>query len=115
MVINAQLPNFLWSEVVNMTIYFTNQNPTSVNGSLTPIHFSTSQPPKLNHLKMFGCLAYIHVIKLIGGKMEPRFTKNLFVGYDNMSQAYHVYNPHTCQIVISKDVVCNEEVMQQWF
>ncbi len=61
---------------------------------------------------MFGCLAYIHVVKLVVGKMEPRPTKSLFVGYDNMSKAYRVYNPHTCQIVISKDVVFNEEVMQ---
>jgi hypothetical protein len=44
--------------------------------------------------------------------MEPRFTKGLFVGYDDcMSKAYHVYNPHTCWIVISKDVMFNEEVV----
>jgi len=105
MAISPQLPIFLWSEVVNMTIYLTYQNPTNVNGGLTPVHLYTSQPPKLNHLKVFGCLAYIHVAKLVGGKMEPRSTRSLFVGYDNMFKAYLVYNPHTCQVVISKDVV----------
>jgi hypothetical protein len=65
-----------------------------------------------NSNSVSGCLAYIHVVKLIGGKMEPRSTKSLFVGYHNMSKAYLMYNPHTCQIVISKNVVFNEEVMQ---
>ncbi len=44
--------------------------------------------------------------------MEPRSTKGKFVGYDDcMSKRYHVYNPHTCWIVISKDVMFNEEVV----
>ncbi len=44
--------------------------------------------------------------------MEPRSIKGLFVGYDDhMSKAYHVYNPHTCWIVIFKNIMFNEEVM----
>jgi hypothetical protein len=44
--------------------------------------------------------------------MEPRSIKGLFVGYDDhMSKAYHVYNPHTCWIVISKNIMFNEEFM----
>jgi len=46
--------------------------------------------------------------------MEPRSTKGLFVGYDDcMSKTYHVYNPRTCWIVISKDVMFNEEIMRE--
>jgi hypothetical protein len=80
MVISAQLPKKLWIEVVDMTIYLKNQNPTNVNGGLTPLHLYTSQPPKLNHLKIFNCLTYIHVAKLVSGKMEPRSTKSPICG-----------------------------------
>jgi hypothetical protein len=85
-----------------MTIYLTNQNPTSANGGLTLIYLYTSQPPKLNHLKVFGCLAYIYVVKLIGGKMEPRSTKSYL--WDMITCPRHIVciTLRHAQIVISK-------------
>ena len=70
--INTELPKELWPEAVNTAIYLLNRLPTQrLNGGV-PIEaldrsLSLKQDrdfrPNLNHLKIFGCTAYIHISK----------------------------------------------------
>jgi hypothetical protein len=60
---------------------------------MNPKHVYTREFPRLGHLKVFGCLAYIHVPKVGMDKLEPRAIKGIFIGYDDVSKTYCIYNP----------------------
>jgi hypothetical protein len=49
--------------------------------------------PEVGHLRIFGCLVYIHVPKEKRTKMEPSAKKRVFVGYSEKSKAYRIYVP----------------------
>ena len=49
--------------------------------------------PEVEHLRIFGCLVYIHVPKEKRTKMELSGKKGVFVGYNENSKDYRIYVP----------------------
>jgi hypothetical protein len=47
--------------------------------------------------------------------MGSKFIRCIFTSYNEASKAYHCYNPKTWKMIISKDVVSNEDVMKVEF
>ena len=64
----------------------------------------------VSHLRIFGCLVYIHVPKEKRSKLEPSGKKGTFVGYSETSKAYQIYNHIQRQIEVGLDVTFDEEV-----
>ncbi|KAI4370308.1 hypothetical protein MLD38_018671 [Melastoma candidum] len=52
------LPNSLWAEVVNTTTYILNRSPTKAVQNKTPYEAWHKRKPVVDHLKVFGCVAY---------------------------------------------------------
>jgi hypothetical protein len=59
-------------------------------------------------MRVFGCLAYVHVDKSQRQKLDDRAWKGVFVGYASESPSWLVYNPATRQVVSSRNVVIDE-------
>jgi hypothetical protein len=53
----------------------------------------TGEKSEVNHLRIFGCLVYVHVPKDKRSKLDPSGKKGIFVGYSETSKAYIVYIP----------------------
>jgi hypothetical protein len=53
----------------------------------------TREKLEVNHLRMFGCLVYVHVPNDKRLKLDPSGKKGIFVGYSETSKAYRVYIP----------------------
>ena len=77
---------------------------------MTPEEAFTGVKPKVGHLRIFGCLVYIHVPKDKRTKLEPSGKKGTFVGYIESSKACKIYIPGSRHIEVSKDVSFKEEV-----
>ena len=75
----------------------------------TPEEVFTSEKPDVGHLRIFGCIVYIHVPKEKRTKMEPSEKKGIFVGYSETSKAYSIYIPGQRHIEISRDVTFDED------
>ena len=41
----------------------------------------TGKKPDLSHLKVFGCLAYVHAPDELRSKLGPKAKKCVFIGY----------------------------------
>jgi hypothetical protein len=67
-----------------------------------------SRKPSIEHLKVFGCLAYVHVLIELRSKVNPNVEKCIFVGYSKEQKGYRCYNPLTKKIVVSYGVVFDE-------
>ncbi len=54
-------PNYFWAEAVAIIVYIMNRAPTTTIHGMTPKEKFTSKKPNVSHLKVFGCIAYVHV------------------------------------------------------
>jgi transposase InsO family protein len=54
-------PNYFWAEAVATAIYIMNRTPTTTLHGMTPEEKFTGKKPDVSHLRVFGCIAYVHV------------------------------------------------------
>lgn len=47
----------------------------------------------------------------IRNKLQPRFVRCFSLGYDHVTKAYHLFNPWTRKIVISKETIFDERAL----
>jgi len=75
---------------------------------LTPYERWTGHKPNLDHLRVFGCLAYAHIKQ---GKLEPRAKKCLFIRYPYGVKGYKLWNLESegPRIIITRDVTFDED------
>jgi hypothetical protein len=60
-------------------------------------------------LKGFRSIGYVHVNDQVRTKVDGKSKRMIFVGYDQKSKGYKLFNPNEGKMVINKDVEFNEE------
>ena len=75
------LPDFYWAEAVATAVYIMNRTPTAAIHGMTPEERYTGRKPDISHLKIFGCIAYVHVPDELRSKLDPKAEKCIFIGY----------------------------------
>lgn len=61
MLYDQDMPNFLWAEAYNTTVYVQNRIPHRALGKITSESVFTGKKPKVSHFRIFWSLAYCHV------------------------------------------------------
>ena len=56
----------------------------------------------------------MHVDDQVRTKLDDKSKKMIFVGYDQKSKGYKLYNPNEGNMLISRDVKFNEEGAWDW-
>ena len=69
------------------------------------MHVWSGVKPRLDHLKPFGCIAYIHVNQ---GKLDPRAVKGVFIGYPLGVKGYKIWLINDKKCVVSRNVIFQE-------
>jgi hypothetical protein len=78
----------LWAEASSTTMYVYNISPHKILGNKTLEEVFTGKKQEVSHLRIFGCLVFIHVPKEKRTKLEPSGKKGTFVGYSETLKAY---------------------------
>ena len=90
MLIHANLPKSFWAEALNTPVYLADRTPTSsLPDHKTPYEAWHEKKPDIQHLRVFGCTAWVLDYKT-KGKMDPRGWKGTFMGYGNGKNQYRV-------------------------
>ncbi|MCO5574122.1 hypothetical protein L7F22_027901 [Adiantum nelumboides] len=90
-----------------------NRTPTAAIHNVTPEEKFFGKKPDLGHLKVFGCIAYVHVPDELRTKLDSKAEKCIFIGYSLEQKGYKCYNPITRHVRVSRDVVFDE--MESWY
>jgi hypothetical protein len=98
----------LWAEAVDTSCYLVNRLPSSALDDKTPHEVWSGKKPSLQHLRVFGCDAYVHVQKENRIKLDKKAEKCIFIGYKDGVKGYKLWNLETKKIVYSQDVVFRE-------
>jgi hypothetical protein len=108
MLSGAGLGQEFWAEVVGTTCYLVNQSPSVMLDDKTPHEVWSAKKPSLQHLRVFGCDAYVHVPKENRSKMDKKAEKCIFIGYKDGVKGYKIWNLETKNTVYNRDVVFRE-------
>ena len=64
---------------------------------------------KVDHLRIFGCQAFVHVPKDERKKLDSKSKKCILMGYGTTTKGYRLYDPLKKRVVFSRDVIFNEQ------
>ncbi|GKV32736.1 hypothetical protein SLEP1_g41320 [Rubroshorea leprosula] len=108
------LPKEFWPEAVNWSVHILNRSPKSPLSNLTPEEALSGRRPAVDYFRIFGCIAYAHVPDQKRSKLDDKGEKCIFLGVNDQSKAYRLYNPLTKKVFISRDVVFDEASTWSW-
>lgn len=106
MLSHAKLPKFFWGEAMRTVVDSINFSPIVVLDSGVPNRVWTGKDVFYDHLRVFACRAYVHVLeygrsRFDGVKVKPC----VFIGYCHKEFTYKLWDPVNKKIARSKDVV----------
>ncbi|CAL9026855.1 unnamed protein product [Prunus brigantina] len=114
MMFEKGMPLEFWAEAVNTAVYVLNRSPTKALDKKTPFEAYSGRKPGLKHLRVFGSLCYAHVPNPQRQKLDLASKRCVFLGYGSCEKGYRLYNITTEKVIISRDVVFNEEASWDW-
>jgi hypothetical protein len=69
-----------------------NRTPITAVHGMTPEEKFTGKKPDVSHLRVFGCIAYVHVLDEKKSKLDPKAEKCIFIGYSLEQKGYRCFN-----------------------
>ncbi|KAG2878814.1 hypothetical protein PC115_g22966 [Phytophthora cactorum] len=105
---HAKLDKCFWAEAAMTAIYVKNRLPSPKIEHKTPFEIVYKSKPSVKHMRVFGCRTYILTPKEKRLKWDPKARAGLFLGYEEVSKAYRLYDIEAGQVVISRDVNFDE-------
>lgn len=103
------IPKPFWEEAVNWSNYVLNKCPTFAVKNITPEEAWSGKKPSVDHFRVFGCIAHVHVPKVQRTKLDNRSCICIFLGVSEESKGYRLYNHVSKKVMVSKDVIFEED------
>nr|GEY76560.1 ribonuclease H-like domain, reverse transcriptase, RNA-dependent DNA polymerase [Tanacetum cinerariifolium] len=102
------------AEAVRHAIYILNSVPTKALEDITPYEAIKRRKPKLKNLRVFGCIAYAKVPSQRLTKSDDRSSRMVYLGNEQGSKAYRLFDPTKQKICVSRDVKFKENETWDW-
>ena len=109
--LHAGLPKTFWVDAVNTAAYLINQGPSVPMEFRLPEEVWSVKKVKFSHLKVFGCISYIHIDYDACSKLDVKSKICFFIGYDDEKFGYRFLDEQSRKIIKSRNVIFNEQVM----
>ena len=104
----AGLSDGFWKHAVGTAVHVYNVTLISKAKFLTLKEMWSGAKPDISHLCIFGCAAYVHVLKGKRRKLDPKSREMIFVGYENLLKGWQFWDAKNRCIEISRDVKFDE-------
>lgn len=104
-----QVPKIFWSEAVKWSVHVQNRSPTLALEDMTPEEACSGTKPGVSYFKIFGCMAHVHIPDQTRIKLDDKSKKCVLLGVSDESKGRRLFDPIAKKIVVSKDVVFEEE------
>ena len=88
----AKLPNSLWGETLLTVAHVINLSPVVALQDVTNSVWYGNDV-SYEHLRVFGCKAFVHVPKDERSKLDAKTSQCIFIGYGLDEFGYRLYDP----------------------
>ncbi|RDY10271.1 hypothetical protein CR513_05239, partial [Mucuna pruriens] len=109
MLFEARLPKHFWGEALYTAVHVINLSPTVALNTEVPDKIWFGKDVKYDHLRVFGCKAFVHVPKDERSKLDMKTRQCIFIGYGLDEYGYKMYDPVKKKLVRSCDVQFMED------
>jgi hypothetical protein len=101
------VPKKFWSDAVQMTTYLINRLSSVVLKNKSPMEIICQNKPNINHLRVFGCVCFVHQNKR--DRLDYTSIKAIFLSYSSKKKGYKCYDPKNQKLHIFRDVTFFED------
>jgi hypothetical protein len=99
-----------WGEALQTANFLLHIAPScSVAVGKTPFELWHGRKPLYSNLRVFGCRAYAYIGRDKQKSLESKALPCLFLGYPEDFKSWKLWDPRIQRIVISRDIIWNEE------
>ncbi|TXG65900.1 hypothetical protein EZV62_007175 [Acer yangbiense] len=88
--------------------------PTLAIKDVTPDEAWSGVKPLVDHFRVFGCIAHVHVPEERRTKLDNRSITCVLLGVSEESKGYRLFDPVAKRVVVSRDVIFEEEKQWDW-
>jgi hypothetical protein len=81
LMLNARLAKIFWADAVSMACYLINRSPKAALDGKVAEEAWTGNEVDYSGLRVFGCLAYVHIPSEERLKLDPKSRQSVFLGY----------------------------------
>ncbi|KAM1701730.1 hypothetical protein ACFXTH_027076 [Malus domestica] len=106
--LQANLPKKFWSQAIQTAAYIINRLPSRILKFKSHCQILKGRDINISHLRVFGCVCYVHIQTIHRDKLDPRVIKCAFVGYSTSQKGYKCYDSKTRKVFVSRDVRFDE-------
>lgn len=112
MMLEAGVPISFWYEACKTAVFLTNRTVSASLGyDRTPYEVWFLQKPALKHLRVWGCMTYIHTRKeLRDTKFAAVASEGALLGFEDNNFNYHVYDLKSRKVVVTHNAKFDEDV-----
>ena len=108
------VPGEFWGEAVSTAVYLLNRAPTKSIIGKTPYEAYYNRKPTVDHFRIFGCVGHVKDVTPHLSKLADRSKPMVFIGYDSNTKGYRMFDPKSKRVVVTRDVVFEEEKKWEW-
>ena len=101
MLLDAKLSHNFLAEAISTAVYLRNCYPTKAVDGMTPYEVWYGYKPKVKYLGVFGCDAYVHVLKDERSKFDSKATKCLLLGNGKKTEGHRLFDSIRRKVVPS--------------
>jgi hypothetical protein len=111
---SMNVPPQFWGEVARTAVYILNRAQMRALNGVTPYELWHGRKPNVQHLRMFGCVAHVKKTGPGVNKLADRSSMMIFIGYEEGSKCYRIYDPIANKLQVSRDIVFEESRAWAW-
>jgi hypothetical protein len=109
-----EMPKLFWPEAVRWGLHVLNRSLTVAVKEKTPEECWSGNKPNVEYFRIFGCIANVHIPDRGRTKLDEKSHRCVFIGVSEESKAYRLYDPKTKKVIVSRDVVFDENEGWNW-
>lgn len=109
-----QMPKSFWPDAARWTAHVLNRSFTKAVKDVVPEERWTGIKPKVDYFRIFGSVAHVHIPVQKRIKLDDRSHRCILLGVSEESKAYRLYDPVTKKLVVSRDVIFEEDAKWDW-
>nr|GEV03513.1 zinc finger, CCHC-type [Tanacetum cinerariifolium] len=110
----TNMPQNFWAKAIRHAIYILNSVPIKALEDVTPYEAIKQRKPNLENLRIFGCIGYVKVPSQHLTKLDDRSIKVVYLGNEQGSKAYRLFDPTTQSVCVSRYVKFKEDKAWDW-
>ena len=105
LLLESSVPAKFWPEALATAVHLINRLPSHRLSNQTPYFRLFHKDPTYTHLRIFGCVCFVHLPPTERTKLTAQSTRCAFLGYASQQKGYLCYDPILNRLRISRNVI----------